>query len=44
LTPVTWKRTCIKSARSTEMYMQLYFNLSGVLGTLDFNIAVVRAQ
>jgi predicted dinucleotide-binding enzyme len=33
----------IGAARSTEMYMQLYFNLAGVLDTFDFNIAVVRA-
>ncbi len=33
----------IAAARSTEMYMQLYFNLAGVFGTFDFNIAVVRA-
>jgi predicted dinucleotide-binding enzyme len=33
----------IASARSTEMYMQLYFNLADVLGTFDFNIAVSRA-
>lgn len=34
----------IRSARATEMYMPLYFTLVGVLGTYDFNIAVVRAQ
>lgn len=35
----------IQSARSTEMYMQLYFNLVGVLGdSFDFNIAVMRRQ
>lgn len=34
----------IKAARRTEMYMPLYFALSGVLGTYDFNIAVVRAS
>jgi predicted dinucleotide-binding enzyme len=33
----------IRSARATEMYMQLYFNLVGVLDTFDFNISVVRA-
>jgi predicted dinucleotide-binding enzyme len=33
----------IQSARATEMYMQLYFNLVGVLDTFDFNIAVNRA-
>jgi hypothetical protein len=33
----------IEAARGTEMYMQLYFPLSGVLGTFDFNIAVTRA-
>lgn len=33
----------IQSARSTEMYMQLYFNLVGVLDTFDFNIEIVRA-
>jgi predicted dinucleotide-binding enzyme len=32
----------IKSARSTEMYAQLYFNLVGVFGTFDFNIQVTR--
>ena len=34
----------IQAARSTEMYMPLYFTLSGALGTFDFKIAVVRAQ
>lgn len=33
----------IQTARNVEMYMLLYFNLVGVLGTFDFNIAVVRA-
>jgi 8-hydroxy-5-deazaflavin:NADPH oxidoreductase len=33
----------IVAARATEMYMQLYFTFIGVLGTFDFNIAVVRA-
>lgn len=33
----------IRAARGTEMYMQLYFELVGVLGTFDFNIAVTRA-
>jgi predicted dinucleotide-binding enzyme len=33
----------IEAARGTEMYMQLYFLLSGVLGTFEFNIAVTRA-
>jgi 8-hydroxy-5-deazaflavin:NADPH oxidoreductase len=34
----------IQAARSTEIYMPLYFTLSGALGTFDFKIAVVRAQ
>jgi len=33
----------IRAARATEMYMELYFTLVGVLDTFDFNIAVVRA-
>jgi 8-hydroxy-5-deazaflavin:NADPH oxidoreductase len=33
----------IKSARATEMYMQLYFQLASVLDTFDFNIGVARA-
>ncbi|TWE13055.1 hypothetical protein BKA23_1883 [Rudaeicoccus suwonensis] len=33
----------IQSARATEMYMQMYFNLVGVLDTFEFNIAIVRA-
>lgn len=32
----------IQAARSTEMYMPLYFSLWRVLGTFDFNIAVTR--
>lgn len=34
----------IRSARSTELYMALYFNLFGLFGNFDFNIAVVRAS
>jgi 8-hydroxy-5-deazaflavin:NADPH oxidoreductase len=33
----------ITAARSTEMYMQLYFNLADRLGTFDFNVALARA-
>jgi predicted dinucleotide-binding enzyme len=33
----------IRAARTTEMYMPLYFNLVGVLNTFDFNIAIARA-
>jgi predicted dinucleotide-binding enzyme len=33
----------IEAARATEMYVPLFFLLSGALGTFDFNIAVVRA-
>lgn len=33
----------IRTARSTEMYAPLLFDLFGVLGTFDFNIAVLRA-
>jgi hypothetical protein len=33
----------IRAARATEMYMQLYFTLAGVLDTFHFNIAIVRA-
>lgn len=33
----------IVAARATEMYMQLYFTLVGVLDTFGFNIAIVRA-
>jgi predicted dinucleotide-binding enzyme len=33
----------IKSARATEMYMQLYFQLAHVLDTFDFNISVVQS-
>lgn len=33
----------IQTARSVEMYMQLFFNLFAVFGDFDFNIAVVRA-
>ena len=33
----------IRAARATEMYMALYFNLVDVLGTFEFNIAVIRA-
>ncbi|PZR89302.1 MAG: NADP oxidoreductase [Stutzerimonas stutzeri] len=32
----------IDGARATEMYMQLYFRLTGIIG-FDFNIAVMRA-
>ncbi len=34
----------IQTARSTEMYMPLYFSLHGILGTFDFNVAVVRSK
>ncbi len=34
----------IQGARSTEMYMPLYFSLWRTLGTFDFNIAVARAE
>jgi 8-hydroxy-5-deazaflavin:NADPH oxidoreductase len=33
----------IQTARSVEMYMQLFFNLFAVFGDFDFNIAVMRA-
>ena len=33
----------IRAARGTEMYVPLWLSLWGVLGTGDFNIAVVRA-
>jgi len=33
----------IRAARGTEMYLPLWLSLMGVLGTGDFNIAVVRA-
>jgi predicted dinucleotide-binding enzyme len=33
----------IRAARAAEMYMPLYFSLAGLLGTYEFNIAVVRA-
>jgi predicted dinucleotide-binding enzyme len=33
----------IKTARSVEMYMQLFFNLFAVFGDFDFNITVMRA-
>ena len=33
----------IRAARSTEMYLPLWLSLWGVLGTGDFNIAIVRA-
>ncbi len=33
----------ILAARATEMYMQLYFTLAGILDTFHFNIGVVRA-
>ncbi|MGW0818031.1 NADPH-dependent F420 reductase [Streptomyces viridiviolaceus] len=32
----------IRGARATEMYSTLLFTVSGVLGTYDFNIAIVR--
>jgi predicted dinucleotide-binding enzyme len=32
----------IQAARATEMYMPLYFTLSHVLGTFDFNIAIAH--
>ena len=34
----------IAAARATEMYMQLYFTLVGVLDTFHFNIAIPDAQ
>ncbi|MBT2555968.1 NADPH-dependent F420 reductase [Arthrobacter sp. ISL-5] len=34
----------IEVARSVELYMPLYFTLHGVLGTFDFNIAMVRTS
>jgi 8-hydroxy-5-deazaflavin:NADPH oxidoreductase len=34
----------IQAARATEMLMRLYFTLVRVLGTFDFNIAIVRAE
>lgn len=34
----------IKGARAVEMYTRLYFDLVGVFGDFDFNIAVVRAR
>jgi predicted dinucleotide-binding enzyme len=33
----------IRTARSTEMYAQLLYNLYVVFGDFDFNIAVLRA-
>ncbi len=33
----------ISQARGTEMYLPLWVRLYGVLGTADFNIAIVRA-
>jgi 8-hydroxy-5-deazaflavin:NADPH oxidoreductase len=33
----------IRAARGTEMYLPLWLTLMGVLGTADFNIAVLRA-
>lgn len=33
----------IECARGTEMYMPLYLMFNRVLGTIDFNIAVLRA-
>jgi predicted dinucleotide-binding enzyme len=33
----------IQAARTTEMFVPLFFQLAGALGTYDFNIAVVRA-
>ena len=34
----------IRAARGVEMYSRLYFDLVGVFGDFDFNIAVVRAR
>ncbi len=34
----------IRAARGLEMYMPFFFTLAGVLGTYEFNIAVVRAD
>ena len=32
----------IESARGTEMYLPLWLRLMGALGTVDFNVHVVR--
>lgn len=34
----------ISTTRGAEMYASLYFTLASVLGTFDFNIAIVRSQ
>ena len=34
----------ISATRATEMYMQLFFTLVGVLGSFHFNIAVVQGR